>query len=159
MAQERLAHGADGIKVYAGAIVNRSVVLPMDPDIIRAAVEVAHAAGKPVFAHPSNHAGTDKSLAGGVDVLVHTIPMEPAFTSEELARMKPQHVALIPTISLFPDEVRKAGGSEEVKQAIAKKRFRSSRATSMRAAQSFSELMSDTRSFMTLAASFSTCQA
>ncbi len=121
MAQERLAHGADGIKVFAGAIVKGGVVLPMDSAIIRAAVEVAHAQGKPVFAHPSNHAGTDNALAGGVDVLAHTIPMEDAFTSEELTRMKSQHVALIPTISLFPDEERKFGGSKEDEQAVARK--------------------------------------
>lgn len=121
MAQERLAHGADGIKVFAGAIVKGGVVLPMDTAIIRAAVEVAHAQGKPVFAHPSNHAGTDNALAGGVDVLAHTIPMEDAFTPEELALMKSQHVALIPTISLFPDEERKLGGSKEDEQAVAGK--------------------------------------
>jgi imidazolonepropionase-like amidohydrolase len=90
----------------------------MDPEIIRAAVEVAHAAGKPVFAHPSNHAGTDNALAGGVDVLAHTIPMETAFTTEELTRMKSQHVALIPTISLFPDEERKFGGSKEDERRV-----------------------------------------
>jgi imidazolonepropionase-like amidohydrolase len=116
MAQERLAHGADGIKVFAGAILKGGIVLPMDPAIIRAAVEVGHAAGKPVFAHPSNHAGTDNALAGGVDVLAHTIPMETAFTAEELQRMKSQHVALIPTISLFPDEEKKFGGSKEDEQ-------------------------------------------
>jgi imidazolonepropionase-like amidohydrolase len=118
MAHERLAHGADGIKVFAGAILKGGVVLPMDPEIIRAAVEVAHAAGKPVFAHPSNHAGTDNALAGGVDVLAHTIPMETAFTTEELTRMKSQHVALIPTISLFPDEERKFGGSKEDERRV-----------------------------------------
>jgi imidazolonepropionase-like amidohydrolase len=118
MTQERLALGADGIKVFAGAIL-KDGVLPMDPEIIRAAVEVAHAAGKPVFAHPSNHAGTDNALAGGVDVLAHTIPMEPAFTTDELTRMKSQHVALIPTISLFPDEYRKFGGSKEDEQEVA----------------------------------------
>jgi imidazolonepropionase-like amidohydrolase len=120
MAQERLAHGADGIKVFAGAILKGGVVLPMDVEIIRAAVKVAHAAGKPVFAHPSNHAGTDNALAGGVDVLAHTIPMEPAFTPAELAQMKSQHVALIPTLSLFPDEERKFGGSKEDEEAVVK---------------------------------------
>jgi imidazolonepropionase-like amidohydrolase len=118
MAQERLAHGADGIKVFAGAIVKGGVI-PMDTEIIRAAVGVAHAAGKPVFAHPSNHAGTDNALAGGVDVLAHTIPMEAEFTAEELTRMKAQHVALIPTISLFPNEYKKLGGSQEDMQEVA----------------------------------------
>jgi len=120
MTRERLAQGADGIKVFAGAIVKGGVVLPMDAAIIRAAVKVAHAAGKPVFAHPSNRAGTDNALSGGVDVLAHTIPMEAAFTREELAQMKSQHVALIPTLSLFPDEERKFGGSKEDEDAVVK---------------------------------------
>jgi len=92
----------------------------MPVDIVRAAVDVAHGAGKPVFAHPSNHVGTDNALAGGVDILAHTIPMEGGWTSEELRRMKQQYVALIPTMSLFPDEVRKAGGSEAAKGDILK---------------------------------------
>jgi imidazolonepropionase-like amidohydrolase len=117
MAKQRLADGADGIKVFAGAIVKGGVV-PMDPAIIRAAADITHAARKPVFAHPSNHAGTDNALAGGVDVLAHTIPMEDGFTSEELQRMKANHVALIPTISLFADEERKFGGTKQDEIAV-----------------------------------------
>ena len=90
----------------------------MPVDVVRAAVDVAHAAGKPVFAHPSNHVGTDNALAGGVDILAHTIPMELDWTPQELQHMKEQHVALIPTLSLFPDEVRKQGGSEGAKADV-----------------------------------------
>jgi len=118
LAKQSLEMGGDGIKVFAGAIVGRGKVLPMPVDVIRAAVDVAHSAGKPVFAHPSNHAGTDNALAGGVDVLAHTIPMEYDWTPVELQRMKQQHAALIPTLSLFPDEVRKDGGSEGVKADV-----------------------------------------
>ena len=46
--------------------------------------------------------------------------METAFTSGELVRMKSQHVALIPTLSLFPDEERKFGGSKEDAEAVVK---------------------------------------
>ena len=115
LARQSLAMGGDGIKLFAGAIMGHGKVTPMPVDVIRAAVEVAHAAGKPVFAHPSNHVGTDNALAGGVDVLAHTIPMELDWTPGEIQRMKEQHVALIPTLSLFPDEVRKEGGSEGVR--------------------------------------------
>ncbi len=110
--------GGDGIKLFAGAIMGHGKVTPMPVDVIRGAVEVAHAAGKPVFAHPSNHVGTDNALAGGVDILAHTIPMEFDWTPQELQRMKERHVALIPTLSLFPDEVRKAGGGEADRAAI-----------------------------------------
>ena len=120
LAQQSLAMGGDGIKLFAGAIMGHGKVTLMPVDVIRAAVDVAHAAGKPAFAHPSNHAGTDNALAGGVDVLAHTIPMEYDWTPEELQRMKDQHVALIPTLSMFPDEERKFGGSEEAKAAVLK---------------------------------------
>jgi imidazolonepropionase-like amidohydrolase len=119
LARASLEMGGDGIKVFAGSIQAHGKVIPMDAAIIRAAVEVAHAAGKPVFAHPSNHEGTDNALAGGVDVLAHTIPMEQSFTADELRIMKQHHTALIPTISLFPDEVRKFGGTEEDKRMVA----------------------------------------
>ncbi len=118
LAQQSLAMGGDGIKLFTGAIMGHGRVTPMPVDIVRAAVEVAHAAGKPVFAHPSNHVGTDNALAGGVDILAHTIPMELDWTPGELQRMKEQHVALIPTLSLFPDEERKFGGSEGAKADV-----------------------------------------
>ena len=118
--RQSLAMGGDGIKLFTGAIVGHGKVTPMPVDIVRAAVEVAHAAGKPVFAHPSNHVGANNALAGGVDILAHTIPMEYDWTPDELQRMKEHHVALIPTLSLFPDEVRKDGGSEAAKTDILK---------------------------------------
>ena len=78
--------GGDGIKLFTGAIMGHGKVTPMPTDVARAAVEVAHAAGKPVFAHPSNHVGTDNALAAGVDILAHTIPEEESgWTPQELA--------------------------------------------------------------------------
>jgi imidazolonepropionase-like amidohydrolase len=108
---------ADGIKIFTGSIEKNHVV-PMDPEIVRAIAQVAHAAGKPVFAHPSNNVGVDNALQGGVDVLAHTIPMSGHFTQEELTTMKAHHVALVPTLQLFADEERKDGGSEEAQQQV-----------------------------------------
>ena len=73
----------------------------MDAGIAKAAVEVAHAQGKPVFAHPQNKTGVDVVIAAGVDVLAHTVPREAGYTQEELAAFKSQGIALIPTLSLF----------------------------------------------------------
>jgi imidazolonepropionase-like amidohydrolase len=104
----QLGLGADGIKLFTGAIVGRGRVTPMPVDIVRAAVELAHAAGKPVFAHPSNHAGTDNALEGGVDVLAHTIPSETdGFTPDEVQRMLAHRVGLIPTLTLWEVEAEK----------------------------------------------------
>ncbi len=113
LAKEELASGGDGIKLFTGAIMGHGKVTPMPTDVVRAAVDVAHAAGKPVFAHPSNHVGTDNALAGGVDILAHTIPMESGWTPEELRRMKAQHTALIPTLTLWEVELEKEHASAE----------------------------------------------
>ena len=99
--------GADGIKLFTGSIMGHGKITPMPTNIARAAVEDAHAAGKPVFAHPSNHVGTDNALAAGVDILAHTIPIEDGYTPEELATMKAQHTALIPTLTLWEVELEK----------------------------------------------------
>jgi imidazolonepropionase-like amidohydrolase len=121
LAKQSLELGGDAIKLFTGAIMGHGQVTSMPRDVVRAAVDVAHAAGKPVFAHPSNHIGTDNALAGGVDILAHTIPIEQNFTSDELSRMKAQHVALIPTLTLWEVELDKAHASPEDTRAFVKK--------------------------------------
>jgi len=101
MSKGYLKMGLDGIKLFTGAFMGNKPVVNMDTAIVKAAADVAHADGKPVFAHPQNHTGTDNALAGGVDVLAHTIPNERSFTDDELSRMKRQHTALIPTLTLW----------------------------------------------------------
>jgi imidazolonepropionase-like amidohydrolase len=118
LAKQSLAAGGDGIKLFTGAIEGHGKVTPMPTDVARAAVEVAHAAGKPVFAHPSNHVGTDNALAAGVDILAHTIPIETGWTAEELQRMKAQSTALIPTLTLWEVELEKEHASPEDEQAF-----------------------------------------
>ena len=96
-----MKQGFDGLKLFTGAFMGDKPVINMDTAMVKGAVDVAHGHGKPVFAHTQNYAGTDNALAGGVDVLAHTIPFEGHFTDEELARMKRQHTALIPTLTLW----------------------------------------------------------
>jgi len=126
MAKRYLKMGYDGIKLFTGAYMGNKPVVNMPTAVAKAAVDVAHAQGKPVFAHPQNYAGVDNALNGGVDILAHTIPTEGRFTSEELAQMKRQHTALIPTLTLWttvvPDPTVQAGlvgaGVGEVKQYL-----------------------------------------
>ena len=101
MAQQYMKIRLDGVKLFTGAFMGDKPVVNMDTAIVKAAVDVAHAQGKPVFAHPQNRTGVDNALAGGVDVLAHTIPNEGSYTAEELSRMKQQHTALIPTLTLW----------------------------------------------------------
>ena len=73
----------------------------MDVAIAKAAVDVAHAQGKPVFAHPQNTAGIEAMIAAGVDVMAHTVARQPGYPAEQLARFKQQNIALTPTLTLF----------------------------------------------------------
>jgi imidazolonepropionase-like amidohydrolase len=84
-------------------------VVNMDPAVAKAAVDVAHAQGKPVFAHPQNRTGVETVIAARVDVLAHTVPGEQGYTSEQLAQFKSQGIALIPTLSLFTTVVLDPG--------------------------------------------------
>lgn len=117
MAQQYLAMGLDGIKLFTGAFMGDKPVINMDTEIVKAAVDVAHAQGKPVFAHPQDHAGTNNALNGGVDILAHTIPNERSFTAAELAQMKRQHTALIPTLTLWTTVTQDPVAGEKFAQA------------------------------------------
>jgi imidazolonepropionase-like amidohydrolase len=90
-----------GIKLFTGSSMGDKPAVNMDAAVARAAVDVAHAQGKPVFAHPQNRVGVDVVIAAGVDVLAHTVPRETGYTQEELTAFKRQRTALIPTLSLF----------------------------------------------------------
>ena len=102
LARAYIGFGLDGMKLFTGSFKGEDKpVVNMDPAIAKAAVDVAHAAGKPVFAHPQNMAGVDAVIAAGVDVMAHTVAGEPVYSPEQLARFKQQGIALIPTLSLF----------------------------------------------------------
>ena len=101
MSRSYLDMGLDGIKLFTGAYMGDKPVVNMDVASARAAVEVAHARGKPAFAHPQNETGVNTVIAAGVDVLAHTAPGPSGYTPEQLAHFKSQGIALIPTLSLF----------------------------------------------------------
>jgi len=117
MARGYLSMGYDGIKLFTGSYMGNKPVINMDAAIVRAAVDVAHAQGKPVFAHPQNRVGVDNALNGGVDILAHTIPTEGSYTAAELAQMKRQHTALIPTLTLWTTVVSDPAAQDRVVQA------------------------------------------
>ena len=102
MARYYLQIGLDGIKLFTGSYKGEDKpVVNMDAAIAKAAVDVAHAQGKPVFAHPQNTAGIEAVIAAGVDVMAHTVARQPGYPAEQLARFKQQGIALTPTLSLF----------------------------------------------------------
>jgi imidazolonepropionase-like amidohydrolase len=121
-ARQQIRDGVDGIKIFAGSITADGV-LPMPIDVAQAIVSEAHRAGKPVFAHPSNAEGIEVAIRSGVDVLAHTAPMSGDWTPAFAERLKAAHLALIPTLTLFDVEAKKAQVSAEenemwIKQAV-----------------------------------------
>ena len=102
MARYYMELGLDGIKLFTGSYKGEDKpVVNMDGAIAKAAVDVAHAAGKPVFAHPQNTAGIEAVIAAGVDVMAHTVGRQPGYTAEQLASFKRQNIGVTPTLSLF----------------------------------------------------------
>jgi imidazolonepropionase-like amidohydrolase len=102
LARSYMGLGLDAVKLFTGSFKGEGKpVVNMDPAIAKAAVDLAHAAGKPVFAHPQNLAGVDAVIAAGVDIMAHTVPGAQGYPPEQLARFKQQGIALVPTLSLF----------------------------------------------------------
>jgi imidazolonepropionase-like amidohydrolase len=94
--------GEDGIKLFVGVFKgDGKPTVNMDVVIAKAAVDVAHARGKPVFAHPQNTAGIETVIAAGIDVMAHTVGGQRGYPPEQLVRFKQQNIALTPTLSLF----------------------------------------------------------
>ena len=102
MATKYMELRLDGIKLFTGVYKGEDKpVVNMEAAIAKAAVDVAHAQGKPVFAHPQNTAGIEAVIAAGVDVMAHTVAGQRGYPPEQLARFKQQGIALTPTLSLF----------------------------------------------------------
>jgi imidazolonepropionase-like amidohydrolase len=114
-ARQQLEAGADGVKLFAGAIVGGKIgVLPMDIAIARAVVAEAHRAGKPAFAHPTDKARLEVSLASGVDVLAHTTPFSGPWDTALVQRLRAADLALVPTLTLFEAELRREAAPDQV---------------------------------------------
>jgi imidazolonepropionase-like amidohydrolase len=114
-ATRQLQAGAHGVKLFAGAILGGEAdVLPMDVAIATAIVEAAHRAGKPAFAHPTNVAGLEVSLASGVDILSHTTPVSGPWDEAMVQRLRAADIALTPTLTLFDHELRRENAPQEV---------------------------------------------
>lgn len=110
--RQQVRDGADGIKIFTGS-VERDGILIMPSELAKAIVAEAHRLGKPVFAHPSNDEGIEVALQSGVDILAHTAPAGHVWSPAFLQRLKAAHMALIPTLTLWHVEGKKAGESAE----------------------------------------------
>jgi imidazolonepropionase-like amidohydrolase len=91
--------GVDGIKVHLQPPGPPN--LPVADSAIKAVVNEAHRAGKPVFVHPATAADVKRSVRSGVDVIAHTTPASGSWDEMTLAAMKKGRVALTPTLSIW----------------------------------------------------------
>jgi imidazolonepropionase-like amidohydrolase len=117
LVRDHAAKGANGIKLFAGSVQGGGRVEVLPPSIAKAAVTEAHRHSMPVFAHPQNLEGVKVAIDTGVDILAHTVPDSPPWDAEFVARLKKANMALIPTLTLFDFEARKAGGSDAEREA------------------------------------------
>ena len=101
----RVAQGADAIKLFTVPITRTEPFPVMAPAVVRAVTDAAHRTGLPVFAHPTNQDGVEVALDGGVDVLAHTVPMAGVLPEPLLDRMQRGGVALIPTLTLWEQDL------------------------------------------------------
>lgn len=117
LVRDHAAKGANGIKLFTGSYQGQGKVAVMPVAVAKAAVEEAHRCQMPVFAHPQNVDGVNVAIASGVDVLAHTVPQSPPWTSEFVARLQSANMGLIPTLTLFDFEARKGKESDTERQA------------------------------------------
>lgn len=100
----RIRQGADGLKLFTVPMTRSEPFPVMSLPVIRAVAEAAHRHGRPVFAHPTNLAGVEVAVAGGVDILAHSAPMAGTFSDSLLSEMRRDRVAMIPTLTLWEDD-------------------------------------------------------
>lgn len=116
-ARAQLEAGVDGIKLHLQPPPPPAAPIP--GDAVRAAVDVAHRAGKPVFLHPSSAADVLAAARAGVDVLAHTTPRESPWDAATLGALIARRVALTPTLTLWRHALRHDRVSDQERTAAA----------------------------------------
>lgn len=118
-AEAQLARGADGVKIFTGAILGGpGAVMPMPTPIAAAAAAPPRAAGLPVFAHPTDLRGLGIAIDAGATVLAHTTPGDGTWPDEVVQRVVAQRVALVPTLTLFEVELVKDGVPKPIRDRL-----------------------------------------
>jgi imidazolonepropionase-like amidohydrolase len=103
-----LAGGADATKLFVSTWLGGDATALMALEVVKAASEVTHRAGKQVLVHPGTRAGVLRALEGGVDVLMHTTPVSGPWEPALVSRLVAAQLALVPTLGLWSVEGRKA---------------------------------------------------
>jgi imidazolonepropionase-like amidohydrolase len=117
LVRDHAARGANGIKLFTGSDQGHGQVGLLPVATAKAAVDEAHRHGMPVFAHPTNVEGVRVAIDSGVDVLAHTLPQSPPWTPDFTQQLKHANLSLIPTLTLFDVEGRKANVPDQQRTA------------------------------------------
>lgn len=106
--EDNLKRGAAGTKLFIVTPQHGGALRRMPADVALAAAKATHEAGKLVFAHPTDIAGVEASLAAGVDVLAHTTHGIATPWPEALRRKAvEQGLSMTPTLQLMGYELKK----------------------------------------------------
>lgn len=108
--QANLDGGANATKLFLMTPQGGGRYAFMQPDIALAAADETHRRGLPVLAHPTDIEGINLAIEAGVDVLVHTTIGEgrTAWDAPLIEQMRAKNMAVIPTLMLFPYELKRA---------------------------------------------------
>ncbi len=114
--QANLDGGADATKLFLMTPQGNGRFAFMQPDIALAAADETHRRGMPVLAHPTDIEGINLAIEAGVDVLVHTTIGEghTAWDPALIEQMLAVNIAVVPTLQLFPYELRREDLPERV---------------------------------------------
>jgi len=118
LVRDHAARGANGIKLFTGSDQGHGQVVLLPVATAKAAVDEAHRHGMRVFAHPTNVEGVRVAIESGVDVLAHTLPQSPPWTPDFTQQLKHAKLSLIPTLTLFDVEARKANVPDQQRTAF-----------------------------------------
>jgi imidazolonepropionase-like amidohydrolase len=110
------ARGADATKLFVATPQFDRSVKYMPPAIVEAAARETHRRGRLVMAHPTDIPGIRAALAAGVDVLVHTTlgNEKTEWDATLIQAMLARDVAIVPTLKLWPYELKKSRVPERV---------------------------------------------
>jgi len=117
LVRDHAARGANGIKLFTGSDQGHGQVALLPVATAKAAVDEVHRHGMPVFAHPTNVEGVRVAIDSGVDILAHTLPQSPPWTPKFTQQLKHANLSLIPTLTLFDVEARKANVPDQQRTA------------------------------------------
>jgi imidazolonepropionase-like amidohydrolase len=114
--QANLDAGANATKLFLMTPQGGGRYAFMQPDIALAAADETHRRGLPVLAHPTDIEGINLAIEAGVDILVHTTIGEgkTAWDATLIEQMRAKNMAVIPTLKLFPYELKRMELPERV---------------------------------------------